>query len=107
MKPATSKYIEMKILILLLVAGNIFDAASTLYILETGKGREINPIMAYMYELGIGAFLFFKLTAVLVGSFVLWKHRKQQIARVAAWFLTVAYGVLSFYHGIMLILVHL
>lgn len=94
------------ILTLLLAFLNLFDAGATTFLVIRGIGYEVNPLMAWLLEQGIGWFIAFKVAA---GAFVVWGIQKvtdYKIAKIALIVALVPYVFLFFYYmvGFTLIL---
>ncbi len=86
---------------LLLVVGiltlNIADAFFTLH--WTGRGgSEGNPLMEWLLEYGVWAFLLQKCLFVGVWLLLLVVHKNFRIARVGLWTLLALYSILLVYH---------
>jgi hypothetical protein len=76
---------------------NILDAFFTLRWLEMG-GREGNPLMARLLEVGNLPFLVQKCFVVGIWLVILLVHKNFRLARVAMWSLLGVYGLLLVYH---------
>jgi hypothetical protein len=83
----------------ILIFLNIFDAASTVYLIENGVGTEGNPFMKYFYDMGIWAFLVSKFSLM---GFGLWLLNKLK-AEMMIWLCNIFYTVLAGYHFLILV----
>ncbi len=54
---------------------NILDAATTLYALGSGWGRELNPIMAAAYDVSPYVFLLAKFGLLALAMRMIWSNR--------------------------------
>jgi hypothetical protein len=79
---------------------NIGDAAFTLLWLQRGGG-EGNPVMQFMLDIGVGAFLFQKCIVVGIWLLVLTAHRNYRTARVGLWSTLSVYTLLIVYHLVL------
>jgi hypothetical protein len=76
---------------------NVLDAFYTLRWLQIG-GREANPLMNWLLELGDAAFLIQKCVVVGLWLIVLTVHKNFRIARMGLWSLLILYSALLLYH---------
>jgi hypothetical protein len=92
--------IPRRILLLagLLVFLNLFDAGATTYLILTGFGYEINPIMAWLIDLGIGWFLLYKVFCGTAVAVFFAKFHNFKLARMALWVVLIPYIVLFVYY---------
>lgn len=95
LKNIPKKIIFFAILLCLL---NLFDAGATTFLLTTGLGMELNPVMAWLIEQGIGYFWAFKLSIGTVAPYVLAKHHQNIIARRGLYVMASLYGALFVYY---------
>jgi hypothetical protein len=94
-------YSRSDVLILLCIfVLNIGDAAFTLLWLQRGGG-EGNPLMQFMLDIGVGAFLFQKCIVVGIWLLVLTAHRNYRTARVGLWSTLSVYTLLIVYHLVL------
>jgi hypothetical protein len=84
-------------LLLLIFILNIFDAFFTLLWLQRG-GAEANPFMAFLLEIGEGAFLLQKCIVVGIWLIVLMIHKNFRLARIGLYSLAGVYSVLILGH---------
>jgi hypothetical protein len=76
---------------------NIFDALFTLLWLQRG-GEEANPLMAYLLDMGEGAFVFQKCIVVGVWLIVLLVHKNFRLARIGLYSLAGVYSLVIVGH---------
>lgn len=76
---------------------NIFDALFTLLWLQRG-GSEANPFMAFLLEIGEGAFLLQKCIVVGIWLIVLLIHKNFRLARIGLYSLAGIYSLLILGH---------
>jgi hypothetical protein len=76
---------------------NIFDAFFTLLWIQRG-GSEANPFMAFLLEIGEGAFLLQKCIVVGVWLIVLVIHKNFRLARIGLYSLAGVYSLLILGH---------
>lgn len=94
-------YSRSDVLILLCIfILNIGDAAFTLLWLQRGGG-EGNPVMQFMLDIGVGAFLFQKCIVVGIWLLILTAHRNYRSARAGLWSTLSAYTLLIVYHLVL------
>ncbi len=86
-----------KISLSLLVFFNLWDAFVTIFVLEKGLGRELNPIMAHVYQFGPALFLFVKLSLIALGCLIVWEGRHLAKVRTVSFLLTIMYAILFTY----------
>ncbi len=79
---------------------NIGDALFTLLWLQRG-GAEGNPIMQWMLDIGVGAFLFQKCIVVGLWLLILIAHRNYRAARLGLWSTLTVYTLLIAYHLVL------
>ncbi len=85
------------LLVLSILLLNIFDALFTLIWLRRG-GAEGNPVMAWLLEIGDGAFLAQKCLVVGLWLLLLVVHKNFPLARIGLWSLAGIYSLLILYH---------
>jgi len=88
------------ILMLVIFVLNVFDALLTLVYLGQG-GREANPIMAEVLGYGVTAFVLEKCFVVALCLVALVVHKTFRLARIATYWLLVAYGLLTVRHLVL------
>jgi hypothetical protein len=79
---------------------NVLDAFFTLRWLQIG-GREANPVMEWLLEIGDSAFLIQKCIVVGLWLIVLIVHKNFRIARIGLWSLLALYSLLLIYHFLL------
>lgn len=87
-------------LMLLLAAVNVFNVADfslTLNVLATG-GAEANPIMRSLFALGPVWAGLFKVAAVLLASWPVWRCRRYRLALQAALLMVIIFFAVLVYH---------
>ena len=89
---------QVRRLLTLLIALNIFDAIMTLIWTHYSIAEEANPLMMYLLEIHPALFLFIKITLVLLGVGLLWRIRQFKPVLYTAYFLNAAYIFLAFIH---------
>jgi len=85
------------LVLILLVGLNIFDAVSSHYVISHGFASEVNPVMAWLWNLGPVYFHGFKALSVAVGVAVAWRHRHQNGIRTMVVVIAIAYEALFWY----------
>ncbi len=80
---------------------NIFDALFTLLWLQRG-GSEANPFMAFLLEIGEGAFLLQKCIVVGIWLIVLLIHKNFRLARIGLYSLAGIYSLLILGHFVLI-----
>jgi hypothetical protein len=88
------------VLVLLVVGCSALDAWLTLYHLAEG-GQEANPIMAFFLAAGPAVFLSVKMGLSSLGAWVLAVHQQFTLAMHGLYGLTLGYGLLMGYHGLL------
>lgn len=95
----------MKKWVTLMVAFNIFDAVSTIYVVSKAIGEEFNPLVQYLYGFHPVIWLLVKFSLVVIGSSTVLNEAKlSQATRNTFIAVTAFYGALSLYQLIVLIL---
>ena len=87
---------QTKLLVILSILLNIFDAAATLFILSKG-GVEVNPVMAVVIDISPWLFVIVKLVVFTFAIIMLAKHRSRWLKWIAG-----AYGLLAIWHCYLL-----
>jgi len=88
---------HFRTLIVSIAAFIMIDTFCTLYIVSQG-GSEANPVMDWVLQKGMGWFIGTKVTAAILGVFLLAIHRHFLLAKVSGGIIVVAYGMVVFYH---------
>jgi hypothetical protein len=91
------------LLVLLVVVFSALDALLTLLHIERG-GFEVNPVMRWALETGMGTFVATKTVGTSVGAIFLAIHQNFPLSRVALHVVAVVYGAILGYHGILVAL---
>jgi hypothetical protein len=90
-----SRYgVALKVLLLL----NALDAVFTSWWIAAGWATEANPVMAWVLEYGLAAFICVKLGLGIVVTLVLKPHGHRLIARVGVAAAVLAYSAVAFVH---------
>lgn len=90
-----SRYgVALKVLLLL----NALDAVFTSWWVAAGWATEANPVMAWVLEYGLAAFIFVKLGIGMAATLVLKPHGHRLIARVGVAAALLAYAAIAFIH---------
>ena len=77
---------------------NTIDAALTYYAVTRGLATEANPLMATLLDYHPIIFIVCKLTLVMLGLILLWRYREYKLARSAAYFILIVYGLITAWH---------
>lgn len=88
------------ILLSFLAFFNIFDAFSTVWVLDNQMGYELNPIMNLAYEAGHTVFFVVKFGLTAMGLVCFWIFRNEQGSQTIVAVLTSLYGLLFLYQVI-------
>jgi hypothetical protein len=92
MTPQTTKK-----LIILLILLNLVDLCVTLYGIDSGIAREVNPFMDYFLQQGYVYFILVKLTGVAFAATIFWKLRDKTATKLAISFCLAIYISLNLY----------
>ena len=93
----------MKKWVALMVGFNVFDAVSTIYVVSTSIGQELNPLVRYLYGLHPVLWLVMKFSLVLIGSVAVLDRSSPEYTHLTYKMVTVFYGLLSLYQLVALI----
>jgi hypothetical protein len=95
-----TKSIPRKILILALALFflNLFDAGATTYLVLTGNGTEMNPIMIWALDQGLAVFWTIKVLLAAAVSWFFAKVHEFKLARFGLWLVVISYGLLALYY---------
>lgn len=77
---------------------NLLDLVLTLIVVEAGLAVEANPAMAALLQVGGLPFALCKLGLVSAGVWILWRHRRRQLAFAGATGICTAYAMVALYH---------
>lgn len=77
---------------------NALDAVFTSWWVAAGWADEANPMMAYVLEHGLAAFIFVKLAIGMAAALTLRAHGNRRLARVGLAAVLVAYAGVLFIH---------
>jgi hypothetical protein len=77
---------------------NVLDGLITVYWIFTGQATEANPLMDNVLHISPGLFMGIKLGLVGLGSWLLWRLRRQPAAVIAIFALFGIYYLLLLYH---------
>lgn len=89
-----------KVIITLVLSLNILstiDFMLTKIMLETGLGREVNPVMAAMFNHSNFLAFLFKICIVLISSIIMFNFRKYKAINVTLLFCVFAFGIINLY----------
>ena len=89
-------------LLVALWLGNTFDALATTFVIETGKGREVNPAMLWVYGFGWVAFLSVKVVIGTLCTFALKYYEHIPLTKKTLFVAATIYMLLACYHIAML-----
>jgi len=81
-------------LLIIFLILNVVDILTTIYVIDSGKGIEANPIMAYLMHVGdYPLWAFIKLSVALIIVTTVWtiKHLNRRVAKIVTVALTVFY----------------
>ena len=87
----------MRILLFLVFILNVLDAAFTSIVVGNALATEINPLMRALLEYGIAPFVVIKLLIITISLSVLWKYRKNRLAKIGAVLCVLVYAILIGY----------
>lgn len=93
--------VTVKKWVALMVGFNVFDAVATIYVVSTALGKELNPLVAYLYGFHPVVWLAVKFALVLLGSLAVLRHHEHRLTFIAV---TIFYGLLSLYQIVVLLL---
>ena len=85
----------LKTLLILTLLFNLIDIIVSITTIHYGSAEEANPVMKVYLNLGIIPFILAKIILVGGGCVILWRHRKQKLARVGI------YLAFSYYLSLM------
>ena len=88
----------LKWVIVLIFIINAIDGLLTVVWVLSGQAEEANPLMADLLARSPAAFIIIKLVLVAMGSYLLWRYRRQRAAVIGLFLLFIAYYVLLVYH---------
>ena len=77
---------------------SIIDAAFTIYYVDNGHAREVNPIMAFYLVIGNFHFIIVKYTMTVVGALIICLHKKFSLVRELAFTLLGVYITLDLFY---------
>lgn len=77
---------------------NALDAVFTVYWIVGVETWETNPIMDHLLQIHPIIFVAVKLLLVALGSYLLWRHRRQRVAVVGIFALFIVYYWLLVWH---------
>lgn len=93
----------MKKWVALMVGFNIFDAVSTIYVVSTAIGQELNPLVLFLYGLHPILWVVTKFSLVLIGSIAVLDTHVPEYTHLTYKGVTVFYGLLTLYQLVALI----
>ncbi len=76
---------------------NVADYLLTLNVLGAGGG-EANPVMRSLFNLDPVWAAVFKVAAILLASWIVWRYRRYRLALQAALVMGTIFGLVLFYH---------
>ena len=95
-KTATMQNTKLrKTLLILTLLFNLIDIIVSITTIHYGNIEEANPVMKAYLNLGIVPFILAKIILVGGGCLILWRHKKQKLAKVGI------YLVFSYYFSLM------
>lgn len=86
------------LLLKLVLLLNLFDALFTLVWVRTGLAYEANPLLRLLVSEHPLSFTSAKLALVSLGSWLLWRHRRQSLATAGILLAFVFYYLVLVYH---------
>lgn len=86
----------MKTPIIIIWTGNIIDLVATLHLSGLGY-TEANPFMAALLPHPV-LFALVKIIGMAVATWILWRNRDSDIARITAWAAAGLYGLIALYY---------
>jgi len=95
-RPRQFKWLRWVIAFIFLL--NAVDGALTVIWVLTGKAEEANPLMAELIDIEPVFFMVAKLLLVALGSFLLWRFRRQRAAVIGLFVLFIAYYFILVWH---------
>ena len=80
---------------------NVFDMAATMYAIRAGYGMEMNPLMKFLMDHGMGYFVFVKVVVMLVLTVALLFVYVPKKVNVTLLFLAGMYTMLGISHALI------
>jgi hypothetical protein len=77
---------------------NVLDAIFTLFWVHAGLAKEANVLLQDLVSNHTVLFMVMKLILVSLGSFLLWRYRRQPLAVIGLFFVFMVYYYLLLYH---------
>jgi len=77
---------------------NVIDGILTIIWVLTNKSTEANPMMDILIQVNPVLFITVKMALVLLGSYLLWRYRKQAAAVVAIFLAFIVYYAILILH---------
>jgi len=87
----------------LMVGFNVFDVVSTVFVVSTSIGQELNPLVLFLYGLHPIVWVATKFSLVLIGSLAVLDRSSPNYLRLTYKAVAVFYGLLSLYQLVALI----
>ena len=94
--PQHFRWLELIIRAVLIL--NVIDAVMTVAWIYAGRAVEANPLLADLAHSSPITFVLVKTTLVSLGSWLLWRQRRQPLAVVAIFGVFLSYYFLLLYH---------
>jgi hypothetical protein len=99
MEVGTRRQFEwLKLVLIVTFIINAIDGVFTVMWVLSGAAHEANPIMDHLLDSSPMAFMSVKLLLVALGTWLLWRFRRQRIAVIAIFFLFLVYYSILVYH---------
>ena len=65
-----------------IVVSNLIDAVATSVWVGTGLAEEVNPLMAWVLEMGAGKFILVKLILINLSVYLLWRFKDRILSKI-------------------------
>lgn len=82
---------------------NVFDAGSTVYVLDHNLAEELNPFMRALYNSDPYLFVFFKVVMGAAMIMLLWDKRQERGVKIVSAIIFVSYFLLFLYQLVTLV----